>query len=561
MLDLRANELSSHPRFFVLGCLLLFVFALLCGLLGLDLVVLLDQDEPRFVTASRTMARGGDLIVPMFNGGERLDKPILIYWLQASCMALFGEGEAAARLPSILSIAACGPLVAAIGRQLQLTPVVALLSGLAFVSCLQTQVIGRAATADALLLFCTTLAAYCQFRVLLGNASTGIRLLLWTALGAAFLAKGPPALVAPCALAVGMWRAGYRTDWRRFSVGVVFMTLLVLGWAIPALARTEGRFWTNGVMHHVVERSLRPFEGHGGFSLGWYLFYLVSVPLSFLPWSAYLLKFRGLGRQELPAATPTATSLQPLLWWLGATLLVFTVVTSKLPHYPMPAFPALALLIGIAVQRSSVNGNRHNDRVIGWTLRVMAVVLAAAMIAPFPLLKAPFAPAAVLAAMTFGVGLWTAARHSFRGEHTRAMPVLGLTMLLGLGMGVAIIGPAFSRQTMTAELKENPPAALRAPDKRVHFFELTMPSATYYLEKPTNTVKGAQLDQLVELIGSPGDLLLIQPKHLPPLRELLSKLPSSQRQRFEAAIKAPHPVLRGYLPAHGKTVELHLLEF
>src|SRR5947209_9212086 len=62
-----------------------------------------DLDEGRNATASLEMMESGNLIVPTFNGQLRVDKPVLFYWLQIGCYAIFGPNEFAARLPSALA--------------------------------------------------------------------------------------------------------------------------------------------------------------------------------------------------------------------------------------------------------------------------------------------------------------------------------------------------------------------------------------------------------------------------------------------------------------------------
>jgi peptidoglycan/LPS O-acetylase OafA/YrhL len=129
-------------------------------------------------------------------------------------------------------------------------------------------------------------------------------------------------------------------------------------------------------MHHVVERSLRPFEGHGGFAPWWYLFYLAAVPITFLPSSAFLLRLFGRHEGEDPIPRHRA------LWiWVLGTLLVFTLATSKLPHYPMPAFPALAILAAAACSPRHVH---RADRWIAGLFIVLGLAFAGLMIAALP---------------------------------------------------------------------------------------------------------------------------------------------------------------------------------
>ena len=79
------------------------VLALVAALLLLRLgqVPLLGPDEPRYARVAVEMGRSGDLVTPTLQGRPWLEKPALYYWLAAASFKLFGENEAAARLPAV----------------------------------------------------------------------------------------------------------------------------------------------------------------------------------------------------------------------------------------------------------------------------------------------------------------------------------------------------------------------------------------------------------------------------------------------------------------------------
>src|SRR4051812_4569086 len=64
---------------------------------------LFDVDEGAFSEATREMLASGDWLHTTLNGAPRFDKPIGVYWLQALSVSLFGLGEFALRLPSVLA--------------------------------------------------------------------------------------------------------------------------------------------------------------------------------------------------------------------------------------------------------------------------------------------------------------------------------------------------------------------------------------------------------------------------------------------------------------------------
>ena len=76
------------------------ISGLLWGFWGLPLS---NLDEGAFTEATRQMLASGNFFMPSLDGEPRTDKPILIYWLQAASVAVFGLSEFALRLPSVLA--------------------------------------------------------------------------------------------------------------------------------------------------------------------------------------------------------------------------------------------------------------------------------------------------------------------------------------------------------------------------------------------------------------------------------------------------------------------------
>src|SRR3954469_16131755 len=84
-------------------------------------------------------------------------------------------------------------------------------------------------------------------------------------------------------------------------------------------------------------------EGHGAKSLGVYLatlpLYFVTVFASFFPWS---IKLPWLTRKLWRDRDATDKFL---IAGIVIIFLIFTLVKTKLPHYTLPTFPLLALLL------------------------------------------------------------------------------------------------------------------------------------------------------------------------------------------------------------------------
>ena len=79
----------------------LWLFATVAAVFFLNLngYLLFDHDEGAFSEATRGMFERNDFITTYLNDRVRFDKPILIYWLQAASISIFGTEVWAFRLP------------------------------------------------------------------------------------------------------------------------------------------------------------------------------------------------------------------------------------------------------------------------------------------------------------------------------------------------------------------------------------------------------------------------------------------------------------------------------
>ena len=355
---------------------ILFFACVLFHILGIWSLPLIDRDEPRFAEASREMIERGNYIVPYFNNQLRLDKPPLTYWAQVASYHIFGQNDFAARFPSAIAAALTALLIFAWGRRIG-GETVGWWAAIIFTLSLQTFVHAKAAVADMWLVLFVTLASWAGYelfqrpmlnaqRPMLNQGRAASRppwaiwkspfLIFYLTLALGFLAKGPIAWTPLLTIAVLIIYTRESQLLGRFNFvrGILLMLVLVALWGIPALIQTHGEFFTVGIGRHVVGRSFMTLEGHGASSFGTYVlllpFYFVTVFISFFPWSIKLpWLIRKLWRRKQAGVSDGACSGLPidtyLLSGIAVIFVIFTLVSTKLPHYILPAFPLLALLL------------------------------------------------------------------------------------------------------------------------------------------------------------------------------------------------------------------------
>ncbi|MCB9870154.1 MAG: phosphatase PAP2 family protein [Planctomycetes bacterium] len=548
------SVLQQWPR---AGYLALFLAVVLIARLGSDRFALIDVDEPRFAAASRTMLNTGDWIVPWFNGHERFDKPVFIYWMQAAAMALIDPIEAAARLPSALGVALAALATAGIGRLLGLGRAAALLAGLIAGTAPLAQALAHGSTADGLLYGLVTGVGFVQVLRFRRGPTAGTWWALWLGVGIAFLTKGPPALVGPIALGLGLRWAGARAALGPTLGGIALALGVVAAWAVPALIQTDGGFFTRGVMYHVVERSVRPFEGHGGFAPWWLLTYLVTIPLTMLPWSLLLPWAVATLRGRVPegaiaADLPVVQVRRMLLGWTAGIVLTFTLVVSKLPHYVLPCYPALALALAIGYRAEVMPRVAVLCRVVGVLL---ALALPIAVVATG--LDGAIAPVVVTGSV-FAFTMWMCGRWFARGRTAHALAGMAIGVCLGQAVWFGRALPMANRQMLARAFAAELPAQVRAGES-LHLYKLVVPTATFYLDRPTPLAEDES--SALRLLGEPGKLLLVRTRDTDDLLRATEQLalrdPDAARHAKDA-LSVPLWTGRGFLPTKGKIVEVRL---
>lgn len=340
----------TPARSSLLAALILLVLAL-PGFFTLPPV---DRDEARFATASAQMLASGDWIEPRLGDQARLKKPVGIYWLQAASAAVTGQPGAiwSYRLVSALAAALAVALTVRIAA-LVVGPGAALLAGLMLAASLVMGGEARLAKTDAAQLAALLAAQAVLARGFLGAArgapvvlGRGAAMGFWAALAVAILIKGPIApLVAATTLgAACLWRRDLAL-WRalRPVPGIALLMVLALPWFVAITMKSGGAFWQESVAQDLLAKVGQGQENHGAPPGS----YLAAVWATFWPGAALL----AAAVPALWRGRRTAVVVF-LAGWAGPVWLLFELTATKLIHYTLPAYPALAIATVWALSQS-----------------------------------------------------------------------------------------------------------------------------------------------------------------------------------------------------------------
>lgn len=375
----------AHPRAILVAlCLVMY-------LPGLAALPPLDRDESRFTQATKQMIETGDFIEIRFQEEPRNKKPIGIHWMQAVTAGWLTAQPHnsiwAYRLPSVIAAIIATLLVFGLGRRLFDDEVALIASGI-FASSLL--VIGEAhiAKTDAVLLACVVGSQYliAQFFMAARQGAEQPKLrysaLLGLATGLGILVKGPMILffVGLSVFALSFWER--RWAWimsMRPIFGLGIIILINVPWLVAIGLVTSGEYFREAIGLDFLGKVSGSAEGHWG-PPG---YYLISLLIGF--WPAWLFLAPGI---IYATSRLQEGAVRFLVAWIVPAWIMLELLPTKLPHYPLPLYPALALLCGAAVMAGVRESRGFLDNIwvrIGTLLWIMiSIALTGALVMFLP---------------------------------------------------------------------------------------------------------------------------------------------------------------------------------
>ena len=350
----------------------ILIFGLGLGLPGIAQLPVIDRDEARYVQTSVQMLETNNYINIKFQDKNRYKKPPLSYWLQSLSVSLISDSQSrdiwAHRLPSL--IAALLSMIACYFCALQLISrpqslLAAFFLGTSFLFIFEEHM----AKTDILLCMSSAFTLWGLTGLYHHNAikiqpppphtlahktrTPRYDLLVWGALALAIMIKGPIIPFIFCTALIAMWIGDKQLKWARGLLhwhGIFLFCMLVVPWILIMVLSGNSSFFKESLIGDFGAKLLYAKEGHSGF----FGYHFLTIWLGFWPACLFLLpgfytafhcaRLRNTKQAQNKDTEVLRFLARLLLCWIIPLFCVLAIIPTKLPHYTVPLFPALAII-------------------------------------------------------------------------------------------------------------------------------------------------------------------------------------------------------------------------
>ena len=368
------------------------ILTLIFILPGLSSIPPLDRDEARFSQASKQMLEDKNYVVIKFQEELRSKKPIGIYWLQIASASIFGKDNIISyRAPNIFStiilIIVFSTFVYSISFRYFNLNISSSLTFSFFSSLVMATLLGlsieikQAKTDTVLLTLCTVQQLIFWKIYSYGKESWNkykhheyvwLTRLFWLIIALGILVKGPisPLLFTMTLLSICILDRFVEKEWNLswlnlflWFQGLLIVSIITLPWVYLAWQATDGHLILDAINKDFLIKLRSGQENHWG-PFGSH-FFLLSLTF----WPMVLL---------LPFAARACLDwkherlIRFLISWIIPFWIILELTPTKLPHYILPVFPGLILLILIGIS-SPPSGNIKFSK-INKFFRVVVVI-------------------------------------------------------------------------------------------------------------------------------------------------------------------------------------------
>jgi len=364
----------------------------------------------------------------------------------------------------------------------------------------------------------------------------------WAGLGFGILDKGPvsPAVSLLTVAALRLSKQPVRMADLRIGWGLAIVAALVAPWALAVGRATGWTFYADAFRHDILPKLIGGQESHGA-PPG---YYLALSTATFWPGSLVTLPavWAAVGERSDPW-------LRFALAWLVPTWLLLEVMPTKLPHYVLPTYPALALLCARAIRTAPAASPSRLHELSSMLWLVVGLAFAALVLAAPILLEGTVGGVSLVSALVAVVTVAAGKRLHDRGDSLRAtwIAILGSGLMLASTLGVVLPGiePLWPTVRAARAVAERTTSTKR-PLAVVGYRE---PSLVFLLGGGVARLDAAEAARF--LVTKPGALAWID---------------SSRRAEFESASTRQGlgvdeiATVDGWNVSKGRRIRLHLFE-
>lgn len=370
---------------------------------------------------------------------------------------------------------------------------------------------------------------------------------MYAAMGVAVLAKGPVGVALPTLIVMGyLWSRHWNTRpaqvapqsrwakvtnlvkefspvviWRvgwvlRPLTALAIVAAIALPWYVWVGWRTNGEWIAGFLGKHNVARFTQPLEGHSGPIF----YYVIAVLIGFFPWSIFLplACVRLVQRLRRPEARTIGDEF--CASWALLYIGFFSLASTKLPSYVLPAYPALALITGRWVVEWLSEPIRTARWLPRWGFANMAVV-GLAFIVAIPLVTARFIPNNWMigwAGLIPLAGGLAALIQNERQQFALAARTFGAASLAFATCLFGIVAVQINPHQTSAGLMAQ--IFAQDPQPEIATFDYFEPSVAYYAGQPVKKLKTSE-QAVTFLQSSPSAFLITRDKDLATFQDAL----------------------------------------
>lgn len=320
------------------------IILLLSNIWGNSIYIL---DEAKNSVCAREMLERRDIIVPTFNYELRTDKPPLHYFFMMISYSIFGVNEFSARFFSV--IAGIGTLMITFYYTRRFIGFwTAFWSTLTLISSLHFILEFHLAVPDPYLIFFISLTLFSFYDYYQNNKFSQL-LIFYISLALGVLTKGPVALALPGLIIIIFLLFNqdfkWKTIWKFNSLaGLLLFSIIALPWYIFVGIETNGEWIDGFFFKHNINRFTETMEGHGGLFFVPFLYVLIGM----LPFSVFIIQAVKMIWQQRKVNVFGLFCLIVVL----VIITFFSISSTKLPNYTIPAYPFLAVIFGVFLSDS-----------------------------------------------------------------------------------------------------------------------------------------------------------------------------------------------------------------